>query len=181
MTKISSKLLEEIRQYCVKRLEEGANKKEIRKEVFKKWEVDTTQHAYVWEERPDQSGNVKEGKEIMRTTNITKTKEPITFNVAYGDSDLAEMGKTLAHFNSELLALEEQKKSVMSDYKAKMDAKQEQINEVSRKVNQGFDVKHETCEVVKDFDNGTKKCYFNGKLVKEEKLTQADYTLPLEE
>ena len=51
------------------------------------------------------------------------------------------------------------------------------INEISNYIRSGFEMRHAECEFVKDYNAGTKVYALNGKVVKEEKLTTADYTL----
>lgn len=120
---------------------------------------------------------VDNDKQVMTTHHLKRTKEPTTYEHHFSEAEINEKAKSLSHVILEQNQLEEQKKSVMSDYKAKIDKKQEQINEISNYIRSGFEMRHATCEVIKDFEAGKKTYILDGKTVKEEKMTTADYTL----
>jgi hypothetical protein len=108
-------------------------------------------------------------------------KENYTFDYKFSKEELEDKSKQLALACEERNRLEDDKKSVMSDYKAKIDGKNAEINIVSGHINTGKERLTKTCDVVLDFDNGYKTYYWDGLKVGTEKLTKDDYQLSLEQ
>jgi hypothetical protein len=170
--------VKKITDFVMLKRSEGMDDKHIRKEIFKKFELDITLYKLDWRTGKAKKGAVHESKALVTTHDQKRTKEPTTFKYNYSEQEINEFGRSLSNIIQEQNDLEEQKKNVVADYKIKIDAKQTQINDLSRKINIGFTMKNEVCDVIKDFAAGTKKAYLNSKLVLDERLTAADYTLP---
>lgn len=169
LEKLTPKLKSDILIFVNDLRVEGASDKKIRTEIFNHFKLDITLYDLDW----------KNGaKALIHADEVRKTKEPTAFKHVFDEGEINEFGRSMANLVDERDALEEEKKMVAADYKQKVEAKKTQIKDLSRKINTGFVMKNEMCEVVKDFTKGTKKAYFNGKLVLEDKLTAADFTLP---
>lgn len=145
--------------------------KNIRKEIFKKFELDITLYDFKFPAKGDRAA-------LVHQRDMIRTKEPTSFKHTYTEQEINEFGRSSANLVSERDSLEEEKKLVTADYKQKIEEKKTKIKDLSRKILTGFYMRNEMCEVVKDFSKGSKKIYFNGTLVSEDKLTAADFTLP---
>lgn len=108
-------------------------------------------------------------------------KETVTKVSSYkfSNEELLKIGKELSLKNHDLKSLEDEKKSVTSEYKHKMDACSAEINILSSHISNGFYMKHYQCEVKRDFKTGYK--YFidveTGEEIAKEKLTAQDHQL----
>lgn len=110
---------------------------------------------------------------------VTK-KENYNFQYTFTKEELEEKSKQLAKSCEERNGFEDDKKSVMSDFKAKIDSKNAEINILSNHINTGHEWLNKTCQVEYDFDNGKKHYYWDGLKVGTEKMKPSDYQLPLE-
>lgn len=179
--------VKEITDYIKERKDAGIDAVVIRKEVFKKFKIDTTQWELNWS--PDaalvkgsnKNERVKEGQQLATTHNVTRRHEPVNFKHEFTEGEINERANILAQLEMDREALEEAKKNVTSEYKTKIDEKETQIGKVVREIHSGFEMRNETCEVIRNFSDSTKKSYFKSKLVKDEKLTTADFTLQFPE
>lgn len=97
-------------------------------------------------------------------------KENYNFQYFFDEPELKEKSKHLAKSCEERNSLEDQKKSVMSEFKSKLDSKNAEINLISGNINNGYEWLTKTCDVEYDFYNGEKNYYLNGKLVGTEKI-----------
>lgn len=108
-------------------------------------------------------------------------KENYTFDYFFNDKELKEKSKQLANACEQRQALEDEKKAISSEFKAKLDAKNAEINIISGHVSTGKERIYKTCEVEYDYDNGNKifRYLINDELkeVGREKMTAADYQL----
>lgn len=107
---------------------------------------------------------------------VTK-KENYNFQYTFTQEEIKEKSKQLAKSCEERNSLEDDKKSVMSDFKAKIDSKSAEINVLSNHINTGHEWLNKTCDVEYDFDAGKKIYYWEGMRVGEEKMKSADYQL----
>lgn len=73
-------------------------------------------------------------------------KEKRFLRCQFSPEELLEVGKTLADATNALTGLEEDKKRVMSDFKAKLDAKQADITIASNKIATGYENRNVECE-----------------------------------
>lgn len=117
----------------------------------------------------------------MKKKNETITrKENYNFRYQFTKEELEEKAKQLAKSCEERTSIEDEKKSVMSDFKAKIDSKTAEINHLSNNINSGYEYVTKTCEVEYDFEAGFKKYFYDGVQVGKEKMTSNDYQLEAE-
>lgn len=88
----------------------------------------------------------------------------------------------LARYNIEHNQIENEKKEVMSSYKAKLDENRARIDKFANYVSNGFEVKEENCEVFLDFDRKKRvyKSIRTGAIVKETDFYHDDLQMVLE-
>lgn len=174
--------VKEITDYIQSRKNEGIDAKVIRKEVFKKFKIDTTVWQLNWEQNhkkvkgTDNNKPVADDQSLVTTSNIVRRSEPISFKHDFSEAEINERANILAQLEIDRDSLEDEKKNIANEYKTKIEEKETQIGKIAREINTGFEIRNETCEVVRDFNDGTKKCYYRGKLVKDEKLSASDYS-----
>lgn len=65
----------------------------------------------------------------------------------FNDGELLQIGKELARKNNDSQALEEDKKRVTSDFKARIDKAQAEIGILSRQLSTGYDHRYLKCQV----------------------------------
>lgn len=104
-------------------------------------------------------------------------KENYNFQYNFSQEELHEKSKELARACNERVKLEEQKKSVTSDFKAKIDSKSAEVNILSGHISNGYEWLTKTCDVEYDFDAGKKKYYYDGLMVGVERMSPNDYQL----
>lgn len=110
------------------------------------------------------------------TTQVVR-KENYNFKYKFSKEELEQKSKQLAMSCEERNKVEDQKKSVNSDFKSKIDSKNAEINIVSNHINTGYEWLTKTCDVQYDFDNGFKTFVYDGEIVGKEKMTPNDYQL----
>lgn len=176
LLKLNKTMTKTITDLLIKRRAEGATNEEIRKGVFKDYGIDLTLYKFEWEP-VSKKGPVPAERALTTTHQQKRSKEIINYKHEFTQDEIVEKAHLQATAQADLNALKDQKKSVMSDFNAKIQAKQETINEYARQVNSGVEPRRGECEIIKDFDKGIKTAYLDGKVVLEEKLTTADYTL----
>lgn len=108
------------------------------------------------------------------------SRENYTFNHRFTDSEIREKSAQLADTCIQKKAIEDEKKTVMSDYTHKLNAKEAEINLISNSISSGFEKKTVTCEVRKDFPKGEKTYWHEGDHIGTEKLTAADHQLQMD-
>lgn len=87
----------------------------------------------------DQPGQPEENRRIQACT------QRLRYN--FSKDEIFEKGKTMAHLSSELSDLEEEKKAVASDFKAKIEAKKASISLMGNHINNGYEYREVECEV----------------------------------
>ena len=122
-----------------------------------------------------------EDRQLKTTHNETRRIENISYKHEYTDEEKLLKGDMQAQLQMDKNALEEEKKTITNEFKTKIDEKETQINKVARELNGGFEMRNGDCEVIRDFEQGKKRAYLNGKMVKEEALQASDYqtSMPL--
>jgi len=100
----------------------------------------------------------------------------------FSEKELAEKSQQLASCVGELQDLESELKSVKSDYKSKIDAKQALVSGLSNNVRSGFDYRVVECDVIFDYDKAVKEYYYNGILRDTVKMESKDFQteIPIE-
>jgi hypothetical protein len=84
-------------------------------------------------------------------------KEKRFLRCRFTPEELLEVGKTLADATNALVGLEEDKKRVMSDFKAKLDAKNADITIASNKISTGYENRSVECDLVMNTPTEGKK------------------------
>jgi len=94
-----------------------------------------------------------------------------------------EFASSLAEQCSQKSNIELEKKEVAGQFKAKIDRCNSEIQLLSQKITNGYEMRDYACEVKKDFKKGIKQffCVESGDLIATEALTPADYQTTIEE
>lgn len=108
-------------------------------------------------------------------------KELHTIRYSFSKDELAEQSMQLADACGEKHRLEDEKKSVSSNYKARIDEKVSVISRLSANVTNGYEIKSVECEVEFDFANGLKRYFYQGVLYDTQAMTDADRQLEIGE
>jgi len=66
----------------------------------------------------------------------------------FTEEELKDFSKRLAYETRELMENEEAKKSVMSDFKSKIESSKEKISKLSNQINNGYEYRNIDCEVI---------------------------------
>jgi hypothetical protein len=122
--------------------------------------------------------NTKENGDPKRTKlpigHKTQAKELHNIRYIFTETEIAEKAKRLANAVSEKARLEDELKTMKSEHKAKIDAQDAVINQMSQHVGNGFEMKNVECQVFKDFEKGNKVYYYEGREYDTAPLTQSD-------
>jgi hypothetical protein len=105
----------------------------------------------------------------------------VTFKYQFTPEEIGNNADQLARFVMEQDEIEQEKKEVMSQYKAKLDEASAKISKYANWVRSGYEMRDEDCRLVLDYGKG-KRMHFSkksGKLVKEENLWPDDRQLML--
>jgi hypothetical protein len=101
-------------------------------------------------------------------------KELHTIRYSFDKNELAEKSKQLAETCGDKMRIIEEKKSVNSQYKARIDEKESVINLLSSHITTGYEMKNVECEVEYDFDKGLKRYFYQGVLYDTAPMTDTD-------
>lgn len=101
-------------------------------------------------------------------------KELHTIRYTFDKTELAEKSKQLAETCGEKMRIIEEKKSVNSQYKAKIDEKESVISLLSSHITTGYEMKSAECEVEYDYDKGVKRYFYQGVLYDTVAMTDSD-------
>lgn len=102
-----------------------------------------------------------------------------TIRYLFTVDETATNSKQLAEACGQKKETEDEKKSVMSSFKAKIDSHDARIGLLSKWVTTGYDYRSVECIVKKNFKSGYKEYYYQGELVDQEKLTAEDHQLAI--
>ncbi len=108
------------------------------------------------------------------------TKEFLKY--AFSHDEIHEKGLTLARLSSEQIAIDNERKAVASEFKAKMDAKLSEIEVIGNHINNGYEHRYIDCTInYNDPNSGMKSTYRNdtGELVKKESMTAEEMQLQI--
>ena len=106
---------------------------------------------------------------------MQKTKRQLEYK--FTEEEIKERSKQLAYECRQVVQLQEQKKEVMSDFKAKIDAKDSLIAALSNNVNNGWEYRTIDCEIEMDTPKKGMKTITRtdtGEEVAKEKMTDDD-------
>ena len=112
---------------------------------------------------------------------MRKTKRQLEYK--FTEAEIKEMSRQLAYECRQVVQLQEQKKEVMSDFKAKIDQKDSLIAALSNNVNNGWEYRSVDCEVEMDTPKKGMKTITRtdtGEEVAKEKMTDDDRQTDLE-
>jgi hypothetical protein len=106
-------------------------------------------------------------------------KELHTIRYSFSREEIEQKSKQLADEVGERVRLVEEKKSTVSQYKAKIDQKESVINLLSSHISNGYEIKSVECIVEKDFARKVKNYFYEGVLYDTVPMTQADFQTDL--
>lgn len=101
----------------------------------------------------------------------------------FSDADRAEIAKELASANLQKKRVEDEKKSVNSDFKSRLDRLDADINKLSQSLSSDFEMRNVECEVYYDLPEKGLKMIVNGEThetVSVEKMDPDEMQMPLE-
>lgn len=104
----------------------------------------------------------------------TKGKELRNIRYSFTPEEMSSKSRMLAEACSKKTQIEAEKKSVVSEFKAKIDAQDSQINLLSCHITNGFETRNVECEVDKNYETGFKTYTFEGKEYDKVALTNLD-------
>lgn len=107
-------------------------------------------------------------------------KANFSFDYRFTEFELQEKGKQLARTSALKSAIEDEKKSAMSNFKDRLDSTQSEINILSRNINEGSEYVTRTYEAEHDYDKATITYFFEGIKVGSAKMSQADFQMEAE-
>lgn len=105
---------------------------------------------------------------------ITKAKEMHNIRYAFTREELVQKSLMMAEAIQAKENLENEMKSMKSDFKAKIDSKDATMKLMSNHIGNGYEMRNVECEVLKDFEKGTKTYHFNGLAYDTVPLTTQD-------
>jgi hypothetical protein len=119
-----------------------------------------------------------ETKSVRKKAKYSQTKHA---KYVFEPEELQKIGTELAEKCAEKKELEDEKKSVASEFKSKTDAVDAEINILSGYLRTGCMTKKYTCDVYLDFDLGRKFYYdkLSGEEILNEQMNADDYQLEL--
>jgi len=101
---------------------------------------------------------------------------------AYTDDERLEMSEDMAEIVAKITDLEEEKSSISSDFNSKIKDRKGKLNDLSRKVREGYEMVELECRVEWDMDAGIRRVYHpgTGRLLDERRMTEEELqnTLP---
>jgi hypothetical protein len=86
-------------------------------------------------------------KQVVPTDNGDSIRETRPLRYEFSREEITELAIELANHNQELRRIEEEKKSVVSEYGSKINISKERISSLSDKVSSGYEVRDIECEV----------------------------------
>lgn len=105
----------------------------------------------------------------------------ISARYEFTDEEKRAIAQELARRNIDKAQVEDEKKSVMSDFKDRLDRINMDVNKASRQLVDGFEYRDFSCYIVKHFKLGIKRYHDKNtdKVVDEKPLDPSDYQLEL--
>lgn len=102
-----------------------------------------------------------------------------TIRYSFDTHEIAQKSTQLAETCGEKQRLVEEKKSVTSDYKAKIDAKDSLMSLLSSHITNGYEIKTVECELEIDHEKCLKRYYYQGILYDTRPMDDEDRQLEL--
>jgi hypothetical protein len=106
-------------------------------------------------------------------------KELHSIRYTFDKNEIAQKSTQLAETCGERTRLMEEKKSVTSDYKAKIDAKDSIVSLLSSHITNGYEIKTVECEVEYDHNAGLKRYFYQGVLYDTRAMDDTDRQLEI--
>jgi hypothetical protein len=106
-------------------------------------------------------------------------KELHTIRYSFSPIELQQKSTQLAETCEQKARLTEEKRSVNSDYKAKIDAKDSHVSLLSSHITNGYEIKSVECEVEYDFNLGIKRYFYQGVLYDTSTMDDTDRQLEI--
>jgi hypothetical protein len=104
-------------------------------------------------------------------------KELHSIRYTFDKLEIAQKSTQLAETCGDKLRLIEEKKSVNSNYKAKIDEKDSIVSLLSSHITNGYEIKTVECDVEYDYDAGLKRYFFQGVLYDTRSMDDNDRQL----
>jgi hypothetical protein len=114
------------------------------------------------------------------TTPKYTTRETYDFDYIFTEAEIKEKSQQLSRLCIEKTDIENRKKEVNSDFKAKIDTINSKVTSLSNHISTGKEYVSKTCDVVFDYEKQIKTYYFEGVKVGEAKMTKADNQLKID-
>lgn len=126
----------------------------------------------------DEEKNLKENGDPKRTklpaNHVVKSKESHTIRYAFSPDDIQEKAKRMAASVQKKSSINDELKSIKSDFKSRLDQEDAIINQMGQHIANGYDNRNVECDVVKDFEKGIKTYFYNGVEYDTAPLTNSD-------
>lgn len=116
---------------------------------------------------------------MAKTKTIKREKVRHQFVYEFSEQELLQKGKYLSSVINDYQSIEDDFKQAKSEFKAKLESKQAEINLTTTKVASGQEYRTDEVELEKDFDKCEKRYYYDGKLVDTQKMSAADFQVKL--
>lgn len=109
-------------------------------------------------------------------------QQTIKKNYEFTNEERQAMAKDLAKHEIDKNQIEDEKKSVMSGFKEKIDSLETKIKKLSHLVNNGYEERMYECNVVIDFDKKSKTFIdvVSGEVIDERVMDDAEYQMELD-
>ncbi len=121
-------------------------------------------------------------KENEEPKKRTKTEKRF-LKYQFTHDEIHEKGILLATLTSEMTAIENEKKAIVSEFKAKLDGKQATVELIGNHINNGYEHRYIDCKVIFDDPSiGLKTTYRQdtGEKVQTDPMTADELQLPIE-
>jgi len=116
-------------------------------------------------------------KSIQELEKIQQGIESIWEKYTFSEEEKRTLSMRLANNNQEKMRLEEEKKSMASSFKAKIDSAVADINKLSMNISNGYEHRSFKCYKVLNFKNSMREFYSidTGELIQETPFMPDDY------
>jgi hypothetical protein len=116
--------------------------------------------AICTQEEIDSCDDVRHYTEIQEAEEAQEEPEEPEYREEYlkcmfTQDERNKMAFDMARFFKEMNRLEDEKKAVTSDFKAKIDAVSSRVKEISGSINTGWEMRSVKCRIIKDFEERT--------------------------
>src|SRR5688500_14551547 len=105
--------------------------------------------------------------------------ETIDAEYRFSDGEKLELAQRLAHHNTQFSELEDRKKTIASEMKGQIELAQANINSLSTKITNGYELRPTDCVVSFDAKSNTKHYHHarTGAYLRSAEMTKADYQM----